>query len=188
MAYINGKQTCFAPSIDFGNDIDVIKLLENNFDENTELTVPVTSLNSYAFADIANVVSLILPNCVSVDNYAFRGMEDLRRISAPECTTFKTAFSSAMTSLDYLSLPKLTSIRNGVFQNMAEISELIIFIENPFTLHRDMYFQLRNIEGNKLTISIDTQDEDYEEALEYIQGLSFDEIIIYDENGELLDV
>lgn len=190
MAFINGKYTAFNPEFHVESDA-LNDLLEGQWTgEDGTFICTVNNLTGTTIQNIYGIEKIQLPNCKKILGYTISYLNDLTEIIAPECEELGANVISNCDVLTKLSFPKLNTIAEDCFGGLTGnyFEEVTLFTENPFKLSMDEYDTLYQLSGVHLTVAIDTQDDDYEEALAKLQALNFDEILIYDENGELIEV
>ena len=87
------------------------------------------SIGAYAFSNCSSLISVNLPNAVSIGAYAFSNCSSLTNISLPNVASTGTATFMNCSSLTDVYLPKLTSIaraggRSGTFTNCSSLVSL----------------------------------------------------------------
>lgn len=99
----------------------------------------VVTVGGYAFADIASLLRVDLPNATTFGNYAFQSCTNLAELNIPKAKTIGTRTFVNTTRLLRLDLPVCESIGGYCFHGSAKISTLILRSEKVCTLGADAF-------------------------------------------------
>ena len=165
------------------------EVLSGVFSNPEDVVLNATEIKRYGLA-YTNAVKISLPNCEKTGLYSLTENNNLTSIIIPKCENFggRWIFNCNITKLDASSCKG--HFHGGTFLSLMKsnteyytFDELKICIKYPYRDYDDIGI-LENLSGcGKLIMRLDTQDEYYQDALDYILGLDFQEFYLYDEEG-----
>lgn len=119
------------------NEID--KLIDDTL---TEIRSFVTNTRAQAFMGCTNLVSVDLPNAITLGQQTFRDCTSLVNVNIPLVTYFASLVFRNCTSLVSVDLPRLGNIGTSTFQDCVSLTNVVLRkTDNITTLSNVSVFQ-----------------------------------------------